>query len=53
MLSVEGESYEDALDKANYLLITNLWGDGLPLWPATKRARGPDNARHRAAARRT
>jgi hypothetical protein len=36
MLSVEGECYEDALDKANYLLLTNLWGDGLPLWPATK-----------------
>ena len=36
LLSVEGESYEDALDKANYLLITNLWGDGLPAWPATK-----------------
>jgi len=36
LLSVEGASYEDALDKANYLLITNLWGDGLPLWPATK-----------------
>ena len=36
LVSVEGASYEEALDKANYLLITNLWGDGLPLWPATK-----------------
>ncbi len=36
MLSVEGESHEDALNKANNLLITNLWGDGLPLWPATR-----------------
>ena len=36
MLSVEGASYEDALIKANNLLITNLWGDGLPLWPATR-----------------
>ena len=36
MLSVEGASYEDALNKANNLLITNLWGDGLPLWPATR-----------------
>ena len=35
MLSVEGASYEDALGKANDLLIANLWGDGLPLWPAT------------------
>ena len=36
MLSVEGASYEDALIKANNLLLTNLWGDGLPLWPATR-----------------
>jgi hypothetical protein len=36
MISVEGGSYEDALNKANHLLLTNLWGDGLPLWPATK-----------------
>ena len=36
MLEVEGASYEDALVKANHLLLTNLWGDGLPLWPATK-----------------
>jgi hypothetical protein len=36
MLSVEGSSYEDALMKANNLLLTNLWGDGLPVWPATK-----------------
>ena len=36
MISVEGASYEDALAKANNLLLTNLWGDGLPLWPATR-----------------
>jgi len=36
MLTVEGSTYEDALTKANNLLLTNLWGDGLPLWPATK-----------------
>jgi len=36
MISVEGASYEDALNKANNLLLTNLWGDGLPLWPATR-----------------
>ena len=36
MLSVEGATYEDALTKANNLLLTNLWGDGLPLWPATR-----------------
>ena len=36
MLSVEGATYEDALMKANNLLLTNLWGDGLPVWPPTK-----------------
>jgi len=36
MLAVEGASYEDALAKANNLLLANLWGDGLPLWPATR-----------------
>ncbi|HEX9672696.1 MAG TPA: hypothetical protein VGA12_04585, partial [Burkholderiales bacterium] len=36
MLAVEGATFEDALVKANNLLLTNLWGDGLPLWPATK-----------------
>ena len=36
LLSVEGASHEDALNKANNLLLTNLWGDGLPLWPATR-----------------
>jgi hypothetical protein len=36
MLKVEGETYEDALQRANDLAITNLWGDGLPLWPATR-----------------
>ena len=35
MLKVEGETYEDALQRANDLAITNLWGDRLPLWPAT------------------
>jgi len=35
MLSVEGATYEDALMKANNLMLTNLWGDGLPVWPAT------------------
>ena len=36
MLSVEGETYEDALSRANELFIANSWGDGLPLWPATQ-----------------
>ncbi len=36
MLSVEAASHEEALFKANNLLLTSLWGDGLPLWPATR-----------------
>jgi hypothetical protein len=36
MLSIQGASYEEALDKANHLLLSNMWGDGLPLWPATR-----------------
>ena len=36
LLSVEGTTYEDALVKANNFLLTHLWGDGLPLWPATR-----------------
>jgi hypothetical protein len=36
MLEVEAATYEQALTKANNVLLANLWGDGLPLWPATK-----------------
>lgn len=36
MLSVQGATYEEALMKANHLMMTNLWGDGMPLWPATR-----------------
>lgn len=36
MLTVEAASYEDALARANDLFIARHWGDGLPLWPATK-----------------
>jgi len=36
MLSAEGRTYEEALQKANNQLLTSLWGDGLPLWPATR-----------------
>ena len=35
LIAVDGASYEEALERANHLMITNLWGDGLPLWPAT------------------
>jgi len=36
VLSVEGTSHEDALYKANYLLLANLWSDGLPIYPPTR-----------------
>jgi hypothetical protein len=36
MLSIEGASYEEALVNANDLFIARRWGDGLPLWPATR-----------------
>jgi hypothetical protein len=36
LLKVVGNSYEAALKSANDLLLVNLWGDGLPIWPATK-----------------
>src|SRR5271156_4922519 len=36
LLKVTGDSHDEALRKANDLLLANLWGDGLPIWPATK-----------------
>src|SRR6185295_14769146 len=36
MLAVEAPTYEEALTKANNLLLTRLNGDGLPIWPATR-----------------
>lgn len=36
MLSVEAASYDEALTAANDLFIAQHWGDGLPLWPATR-----------------
>ncbi len=36
LLRVAAASYQDAFSKANDLFIANMWGDGLPLWPATK-----------------
>ncbi len=38
LLKVTGASHHDTLLKANDLFIKNLWGDGLPLWPATREA---------------
>jgi hypothetical protein len=36
LITVTGQDYEQALAKANDLFLTNLWGDGLPIWPATQ-----------------
>jgi hypothetical protein len=36
MLRVEAASVEDALARANHLMLANRWGDGLPLWPPTR-----------------
>lgn len=36
MVSVRGATFEDALGRANNLMLANQWGDGLPLWPATR-----------------
>jgi len=35
MVSVSGTSYDEAQAKAANLYISNLWGDGLPIVPAT------------------
>ena len=36
MVNVQGKDYKGALDNMNALFMRNLWGDGLPLKPATK-----------------
>ena len=36
MVQVQGASVEDALARANHLMLANRWGDGLPLWPPTR-----------------
>jgi hypothetical protein len=35
MVQVQGSSVEDALTRANHLMLASRWGDGLPLWPPT------------------
>lgn len=36
MIRVEGATVEDALARANHVMLANRWGDGLPLWPPTR-----------------
>ena len=35
MITLEAPDYEQALARFNHLAISNLWGDGLPLWLPT------------------
>jgi hypothetical protein len=36
LIKVTGANYQDALTAANNMLLANTWGDGLPIWPATR-----------------
>jgi hypothetical protein len=36
LIKVTGDNYQDALMAANNMLLANMWGDGLPIWPATQ-----------------
>src|SRR5438093_2847141 len=36
LVSVRGATFEEALVRANNLILANQWGDGLPVWPATR-----------------
>jgi hypothetical protein len=36
LINLTGADYQDVLERVNNLFISNMWGDGLPLWPATK-----------------
>jgi len=36
MITVEGADYQTAVDNMNALFLRSLWGDGLPLVPATE-----------------
>jgi hypothetical protein len=35
-ISIDGESYQDAVDKMNATFLNSLWGDGLPITPPTE-----------------
>jgi hypothetical protein len=35
-LTIEGKDYNEAMAKMNALFLKNMWGDGLPLLPATE-----------------
>jgi hypothetical protein len=37
MIDLNVDDYEEAVAKTNNLFLTNLWGDGLPLLPPTKK----------------
>jgi hypothetical protein len=35
-ITVEGKDYEEAVANMNHLFLKNMWGDGMPLLPATE-----------------
>ena len=35
-ITVEGKDYDEAMVRMNHLFLTNLWSDGLPLFPPTE-----------------
>src|SRR5262245_24770024 len=37
LLDVSADTAEDALVTANHRMLAEQWGDGLPLWPPTRR----------------
>jgi hypothetical protein len=36
MVRVQAAGIEDALVRANHLMLANRWGDGIPVWPPTR-----------------
>ena len=36
-ITVEGKDYEEAMVRMNDLFLSNLWSDGLPLFPPDRR----------------
>ena len=36
MVTVQGKDYQNAVENMNTLFLRNMWGDGLPMWPATE-----------------
>ena len=37
IITIRGQDYEDTLGNMNLMFLRNLWGDGLPMQPATRK----------------